>query len=79
MAANLTSANRAVAVTPHDDTVFENTRAIVAAAAGNATVKFADSATPVLVHMLAGAVYPYEVTKVMATGTHANMGIVALY
>lgn len=77
--ANLASADRAVAVTPSDATIIENTRAIIAAVEGDATVKFANSSSGVLIHMLAGVVYPFEVTQVLATGTDANMGIVALY
>lgn len=80
MGAGITSAAvRGTAITPHDTTVFEPTRAIYVGVAGDAVVRFAgQELTTTLVGLLAGAIYPFAVDKVLDTGTDAD-SLVALY
>ena len=74
------SAHRASAITPSDVTVFEQpTRGLYIGGAGNITVDMADGGSSVLfVGLLGGGVYPFQVTRIYATGTTAT-NIVALY
>lgn len=74
------SAHRASAITPNNTTVYEQpTRGIYVGGGGNMTVDMADGGTSVLfVALLAGVVYPFQVTRVYSTGTTAT-NLVALY
>lgn len=74
------SAHRAAAITPSNTVVFaQPTRGIYVGSAGNLTVEMPDTDAPVLfVGLLAGVVYPFQVTRVYATGTTAA-SLVALY
>lgn len=74
------SAHRASAITPSDVTIFQQpTRGIYIGGAGNITVDMADGGSSVLfVGLMAGVVYPFQVTRVYATGTTAT-SIVGLF
>lgn len=78
--ANATApAHSAAAVTTSDSTVLPVTRALYIGGAGNITVTMAEDGNNVtFVGVLAGMVYPLQVSKVLATGTTAT-NIVALY
>jgi hypothetical protein len=73
-------AHRAASVTPSNATVFEQpTRAFYVGGGGNVTVDMVDGGASVpFVGLLAGVVYPFQVTRIYATGTTAT-NIVALY
>lgn len=74
------SAHRASTITPSNTTVFEQpTRAIYVGGGGNITVDMTDGGTSVLfVALLAGVIYPLQVTRVYSSGTTAT-NLVALY
>lgn len=74
------SAHRASTLPTSDSTIFEQpTRGIYVGVGGNMTVDMADGGTAVLfVNLLAGVVYPFQVTRVYSTGTSAT-NLVALY
>lgn len=74
------SAHRAAAITPSNVTVFaQPTRGIYVGASGNITVDMADGGASVLFsNLMAGVIYPFQVTRVYATGTTAT-SLVALY
>ncbi len=74
------SAHRASAVTPSDATVFaQPTRGVYIGGAGNITADFADGGSSVLlVGLMSGVVYPFQLTRVYATGTSAT-NIVGLF
>lgn len=78
--ANATApAHSAAAVTTSDSTVLPITRALYVGGAGNLTVTMGEDENNVtFVGVLAGMVYPLQVSKVLATGTTAT-NIVALY
>lgn len=72
------AAHSAAAVTPSDATILPVTRAIYVGGAGNLAVTMAEDGNAVtFVGVLAGMVYPLQVTQVLATGTTAT-NIVAL-
>jgi hypothetical protein len=74
------SAHRAAAITPNNTLVYEQpTRGIYVGGAGNITAEMPDTGASVLfVGLLAGVVYPFQVTRVYSTGTTAT-NLVALY
>lgn len=78
--ANATApAHSATAVTPSDATVLPITRALYVGGAGNLAVTMGEDGNNVtFVGVLAGMVYPLQVSKVLATNTTAT-NIVALY
>lgn len=78
--ANATApAHSAAAVTTSDSTVLPITRALYVGGAGNLAVTMGEDENNVtFVGVLAGMVYPLQVSKVLATGTTAT-NIVALY
>lgn len=74
------SAHRASAITPSNATVFvQPTRGLYIGGSGNVTVEMVDGGTSVLfVGLMSGIVYPFQVTRVYATGTTAT-NIVGLF
>lgn len=58
--------------------VVNVTRALMVGASGNVSVVLYLDAEPVTLSLVAGAIYPLMVTRLMATGTTAT-GIVGLY
>jgi hypothetical protein len=71
------SARRAVAVTPSDATVLENTRALYVGGTGDLVVDFVEGGTVTLVGVPAGTLLPIQVIRVRAATGASN--IVALY
>ncbi|MBT8408060.1 MAG: hypothetical protein KJN93_00360 [Alphaproteobacteria bacterium] len=66
------------AVVPNDTATLPHvTRALYVGVAGNVAVEMLSGDTVVLSGAQAGAVYPFRVSKVLATGTTAG-GLVAL-
>lgn len=72
------SATRAVSVTVSDSTVIPVTRALYVGVSGNLAVRMADATLPVFVSVLAGVPLPFQVDKILSTGTTAT-NIYALY
>jgi hypothetical protein len=74
------SAHRASTVTTSDSTIYEQpTRGLYIGGAGNIVVDMADGGSSIpFVGLLGGGVYPFQVTRIYATGTTAT-NIVALY
>jgi hypothetical protein len=68
----------AVAVTPSDSTVFNQTRGLFVGGAGNVAVTMADGTTITFNGLAVGVVHLLSVKQVKATGTTAT-NIVALY
>lgn len=71
-------AHGAVAVTPHDTTVFPLCRSLYVGTAGNITVRMADGQDTVAFANVPVGILPIQVDKVYTTGTGAS-NIVALY
>jgi hypothetical protein len=65
---------RAVAVTPDDtNELAEVTRALHCSVSGNAVVILQGDTAAVTLYLVAGALYPYRIKKVLATGTTATV------
>lgn len=78
---DISAAYGGVAVTPSDATVIPTTRALwVGSIAGGAglAVRFANGDLVTFAGLTAGREYPFQVDKVLSTGTTAS-DIVALY
>ncbi len=75
-----TPVRSAAAVTPSDATdLAYTTKGIYIGGSGNIVVNMADSGAPVtFTELQVGTVYPFRVTRVLATGTTAT-NIVALW
>jgi hypothetical protein len=72
-------APNAAAVTPSDSTDLTNfARGLMVNVAGDVSVDFVDSGSSIILTLLAGVVYPFQVKRVRSTGTTAT-GITALF
>jgi hypothetical protein len=64
---------RGAVIVPSDTEVFKATRGLYIGTAGAITVVHADDPTPILyLTTIAGYIYPWSVTKVLAAGTTAG-------
>lgn len=72
------SAYDAAAVTPSDSADIKTTRGIYVGSSGNLKVDMAYGSTVTFSSVMAGQIYPFQVTRVYSTGTTAS-AIVALY
>lgn len=75
---DISGANGIVAITPSDgsDIPGAYVRAVMAGVAGNINATFADGTTGIF-PVLAGQIYPFNITRVLSTSTTAT-GIVGL-
>lgn len=72
------SAYDAAAITPSDSGNIQTTRGIYVGTSGNVKVDMAYGTTVTFTNLMAGLVYPFQVTRVYSTGTTAS-GLVAVY
>lgn len=74
---SIVPARRAAAITPSDTVTIEQTRALHINTDGNIKVDFANGGLAIILTVVAGHIYPYEVVRVYDTDTDADS--VALY
>lgn len=70
-------ATNAAAITADGSTITP-TRGLMVNVAGNVSVKFADASAYITLTLSAGAVYPFSIVSVQASGTTAT-GLTGLY
>lgn len=75
---DISSAFRAIAVTPSDATVLQTTRGLYIGVSGNLTVRMAQDEVNATFANVPVGIFPVQVDQVLATGTTAT-NIVALY
>lgn len=76
-AGSIVPARRIVAITPSNTVDIEQTRGLHINTAGDIKIQPAGPECPaVTITVVAGILYPYEVTRVYATGTTATLAAV---
>jgi hypothetical protein len=75
---NIESGFRFANVTPNDSTDIELTRAFMVNAAGDVVVHDVNGNAVTLYGLLVGVVYPFQIKRILDTGTTAT-SIVAIY